>query len=338
MMDLTPTRHRDRRSLAALGLVTAALAATLIVGLFLPFGFFTDVVRATSAGLLGFAALALVGAWRGSAELRVASAIACVAWVAGPLVWALRATMTRPWLFGDAHPVWWWLALLAAAVVMALVTIVGLARGRRRSWMVALAGGWAGVTFFGVLLAWLLAAATFGSYLVPLDTLWALGVPVLASALVLAALTGRRMSEHFAPAAGPAPQRRGHAWRPAVLAGATLNAVIASILALDSLLFWQGLHGQLLALVAAAFLGASALLTFRGRTAGLLLAIPGAAAAALLEPLVLSDVVGLLSPAVLLFTFAPALLAALLGLAPTARPMVRFMRLRDPQGRERPLS
>lgn len=322
-MELTRTPWRDHRSLAALSLVTAALASALVLGLFLPLGFFSDVALATYAGLLGFAGLALLGAWRGSAVLRVAASIACLAWVAGPLVWALRAAATMPWLFGDAHPVWWWLAVLASAVVMALVTIVGLARRRRRSWRVALAGGWAGVAFFGVLLV---EAALCGGQ-VPLDTLWALGVPLGASALVLAALSGRPVAEHFAPAADAAPAR--HDWRPAVIAGGALNAVLAALLALDSLLVW---HGQLLALVTAAFLGASALLTFRGRTAGLLLAIPGAAAAALLEPLVLSDAVGLLTPAVMLFTLAPALLAALLGLAPTALPMLRFL-----QGRGRPL-
>jgi hypothetical protein len=330
-MELTGAQHRDHPSLAALGAVTAALAAALALGLLLPFGFFSDVALAANAGLLVFAGLSLVGALRGSPELRVASAIAAVAWCAGPLAGALLEALAQSWHHGLAEPPLWWTALLGAAVVMAVVTIVGLARGRRRSWLVALAGGWAGVAFFGVLLVWLLAAWLLGGAPIPLEAVWPMGVPLLASALLTAALSGPRMAEHFG--AARAAERRRNAWRPAVIAGAALNAVIASILALDCLLFWQG---QVLAVVAAAFLGASALLTFGGRTAGLLLAIPGAAAAALLEPLVLSDVVGLLSPAVVLFTLAPALLAALLGLAPMARPIARF--LRDPQGRERPLA
>jgi hypothetical protein len=225
----------------------------------------------------------------------------------------------------------WGLALVIAAATMTLVVVVDLARGRRAARVVAIAGGWAGVSFFGVLLAWVVAARPVAGLLVNAEEVWWLALMIAASALPVAALSGRPMAEHFE--SGP----RRDVVRAPLTASAMLNAALAALLVFNGLRYWHGLH-LAVSLAAAAVLGASAILTLRGRTAGLLLAIPGAAAAALLGPLVLSAPFGASSPSVSPLAFAPALLAALLGLAPLARPMWRFVRdPRAPQGRERPL-
>jgi hypothetical protein len=321
-MEHLRARHRDRVSVAALSVSTSALAAAFVAGTVLAFQWsyrwiVTDVLLAVSAGLLAFSALALAGAWKGSAELRRASAIGALAWILGPLDWALREALNvLPCL--NCRPPLWELAVVAAATVAALALVLGLAQRRPKARVMTIAAGWAGVTFFGMILAWLLASGLAGRETIRAYDVWLLAMPLASSALLVATLSGRRMVEHFA--AGP----RAGAARATLTAGATLNAAIAALLVFHGVWCWHD-PLQAVTLSIAAVLGASAILTLRGRTAGLLLAVPGAVSAALLGLLVLNSSYGATPLYLPPFTLAPALLAALLGLAPLARPIWSFL-------------